>query len=244
MEWQTSDAAELWWLDLDALAARRPTWEALLPPDELQRAKAFAFPELQRRFLASRAGLRIILAHYLRRAPHELRLLRSAAGKPYVEQGGLEFNLSHSGPLGLVAVTPGQRGCVPVGVDLEQLRPDLDWQGISRQVFHPLEQAAVAVGGSRTFFTVWTRKEAWLKAMGTGWTEQAKQFSIVTADWTAEQNESPLLLAGRHNCWVQGIPQPAGCSGNWAAALCQSEFNLPICSRTAEELGCLCDRWC
>lgn len=240
-----SEAVELWWLDLDALADRAPVWQALLQLEELEHSGSFALPQFQQRFRAARAGLRIILANYLGRNPRELTLLRSPTGKPQLEPSGtLEFNLSHSGPVALVAVTAGRSCRIPVGVDVEQVRADLDWQGISRQIFHPQEQAAVARDGWRTFFTLWTRKEAWLKATGTGWTDQANLVNLLVDNSLGDPYLGQRLVVEHRLWWLRSLPQPAGQPGEWAAAVCQGEVNLPICWRTAEELGCLWDRWC
>jgi len=240
-----SEAVELWWLDLDSWAAQDPTWDLMLTHEELQRAQAFAFPHLQHRYRATRALLRVILAHYCGRDPRELALLRSTAGKPRIEQcGNLDFNLSHSGPSALVAVTRGQSRRVPVGIDLEHLRSDLDWQGISSQIFHPVEQAALCAEDWRTFFTLWTRKEAWLKAVGTGWIDQSKQVSTITENWKPEQNVWQQLRTEQGDWWVQSPSPPESQSGEWAVGLCLGEVNLPVCWQAPEELGCLWERWC
>jgi len=85
---------------------------------------------------------------------------------------GLEFSLAHAGDRALVAVAWG----VPVGVDLEALRTDREFEAMARTVFSEAEQVALAgaPAGEKValFHRVWTRKEAWLKARGTGFTFQ------------------------------------------------------------------------
>ncbi len=240
MDNRPSEATELWWLDLDSLAAEKSDWELFLVPEELEHASRFAFPLLQQRFCVARAGLRQIVASYCGVHPRELILRRDEFGKPRsVQCPKLEFNLSHSGGVALVAITSGERNRVSVGVDLELLRPEIDWQGISSQVFHPLEQAAVQTWGTRGFFGIWTRKEAWLKAQGTGWTEQAKRVSVIDEEWIPNQTGFHRVEAEEQTWWV-GTLTPVGTgSAEWASALCQGELNLPICWRSGEDLDSL-----
>ena len=94
-----------------------------------------------------------------------------AHGKPCCN-GGPEFNLSHSGDLILLALHPSR----PVGVDVEQARPDLDWRPIARRVLPAAETEALerlAAGGVSSaaadgFLRAWCRLEAGLKARGLG----------------------------------------------------------------------------
>lgn len=148
----------VWAVDL-----REPAPDALaqLSAEEIERAARFQFERDRRRFVAARAGLRRVLGAYLGCGAREIRFEAEAMGKP--RTAGIEFNLSHSHELALVAVAGG----TAVGVDVEYLRPQPDAVAIARRFFPPAEAAAVGEDPG-VFFRVWTQREAWLKAEGAG----------------------------------------------------------------------------
>lgn len=144
----------------------------LLSSREHQRLAAFRRPEDQHRFLLGRGCLRLILGRLLARDPARLPLIVGSHGKPALaDAGGPCFNLSHGGDLILLAFHPLR----PVGVDVEGLRPSLDWRPIARRVLTPQECEALErrcgtdpSGGSRAFLLAWCALEARLKARGDG----------------------------------------------------------------------------
>lgn len=139
----------VWIVRLDRPQALPPTQE------ESARAARFKVAEKQREFLRSHAALRAILG------TSDFAL--ADAGKPYLPASpSVKFNLSHSGERALVAVALD----VEVGVDVEQIRPMPEWQGIAERFFPPSEAAELA--GESDFFRRWTRIEAVLKARGVG----------------------------------------------------------------------------
>jgi len=112
--------------------------------------------------------LRRVLGHYLDGEPGEEEIAVGEYGKPRLrEEGGVEFNLSHSRNLALIAVATR-----PVGVDVEAVRPRRDLVGLAERFLDP--EAAAAVGEAaeaereRVFYRAWTRHEARLKCLGTG----------------------------------------------------------------------------
>ena len=164
-----------------SLRAARPVieraWE-LLDPTERLRAQAFRGEHLSRRFILRHAARRTLLAAELGTAPEALLFGPGPAGKPHVLPAAgkaspgpghpIEFNDTDSGDEALVAMTCGRR----LGIDLEERRAlDSDlWA--TRSLFAPAERAALdALPEARreeAFFACWTRKEALLKALGTG----------------------------------------------------------------------------
>jgi 4'-phosphopantetheinyl transferase len=156
----------------DAVTALR----ALLSPDETARADRFHFDRHRRRYAVGRGVLRRLLGGYLRRPPETLRFEYGEREKPRLAGPGaapglaptLEFNLSNSEELALIAITTG----VEVGVDLEALRPMEDALSISERFFSALERTALAAcpptERDAAFFRCWTRKEAYVKAVGDG----------------------------------------------------------------------------
>lgn len=143
---------------------------ATLSSDERARAAAFHFEIDRRRFVASRAILRGLLARYLRVAPGELRFTKGPHGKPRLSHpaSALTFNLSHSGEWMLVAVARGRE----VGVDLEMARENLPVQMLADHHFAPAAAAELRAlpeaERARKFYELWTRTEAQLKAGGRG----------------------------------------------------------------------------
>ena len=166
--------AHLWRLDLDAQETARD----VLNDEELARAARFHFERDRHRFIAGRAALRRILAAYLGRAPADLVFTVGPHGKPALENLGLEFNLSHSGGCGLLAVTRGRR----VGVDVERVRADFAGEDIARRFFAPAEVEALAASApdqyATGFFRCWTRKEAYVKARGDGLSLALERFEV------------------------------------------------------------------
>ena len=126
------------------------------------------------------AALREILAVHTGLAPADLSFEPDAQGKPHLPAslGALHFNLSHSAGLAAVAVTRAG----PVGVDVERVRELDDMDSLVRRFFAPAERAALEAcppaHRARAFFTIWTRKEAYIKAVGTGLGLRLSSFAV------------------------------------------------------------------
>ncbi len=160
----------VWSVDVGR-AMTLPAEVSILSPDERARAARFRRPEDRVRSIVSRTALRDLLARYVGAAPAALRFVAGPHGKPMLAPGSTDsppgFNVAHSGRVILLAFA----ACA-VGIDVEQLRPDVEIEELARRFFAPEEVAAVhATPGARRveiFFRVWTRKEAFLKAHGAG----------------------------------------------------------------------------
>lgn len=168
-----SGEAHVWRLPLDLSADKLPDLCTLLSSDERERAQRFVFDEHRARFVACRGQARRLLAAYLGAAPGELRFQYGSRGKPSLEfpwGERLAFNISHSHELALCALG---RGC-ELGVDIEHIRPPSDFEGLAERFFAPQEVAAIKSlpqeARLASFFRCWTRKEAVLKACGSGLT--------------------------------------------------------------------------
>ena len=157
---------KIWKIELDQLGepARSP-----LSPSERERAERIRDPTAARRWAASRAALRELLGRRLGVAPTAVDLAVGAHGKPGLAcPTGLEFNLSHSGGLALIALAE-----VPVGVDVEQVRARrTDLAAIAARALDPDTAAAIAAAEPERrpalFFPAWVRLEARLKCGGAG----------------------------------------------------------------------------
>lgn len=185
----------------------------LLNPEERARAARFYFERHQRRFTVARSMMRIILSRYLNTAPDRLEFTYSAHGKPEViNSQRLQFNLSHSGDLALLAVGKNH----PLGVDIEyySARP---FEGIARSLFSESELAEfrkVPISlRPAVFFHIWSQKEAFIKACGLGLSYPTKEFNVPTMIPTKQLVDDPL-----HNMtWqLRSFMPEVACSG----ALC------------------------
>ena len=203
-------AVFLWLINLDD-----PALDALAPclsTEEQARAARYRGHALQRGYRRARAALRHILAHHTGQPPASLALAEGPLGKPVLQQHALHFNLSHSGALALVAVA-----CVPVGIDLEQARPEVDAAALAPLVCHPAERAALAAlpPGQRQqhFLQLWTHKEAYCKLLGTG---LHKDPSLLA--FGPPQGPAPVTDAQDAGCaaWVYPLYPADG----YAASLC------------------------
>lgn len=149
----------------------------LLNEEELVRAKRYHFARHQRRFTVARAALRLILARYLNIAPTEVTFTYGKHGKPQLLNSSLQFNLSHSGDLALLAVG----NTFPLGIDLEFFSAR-SYEGIGSYLFSDSENQALEQTNSQlkplVFFHIWAQKEAFIKACGLGLSYPTKQFDV------------------------------------------------------------------
>lgn len=162
-----------------SLTARR----ALLHDDEVARAGRFRSERLRQHFVLCRGALREILGHYTGRDPRDLLFHQGRYGKPmlahtHLEADRLQFNVTHSENLALLAVTLDS----VVGVDVERVRPLPDADRLAERFFAPREYDQYRAHPVRerplAFFTCWTRKEAFIKALGEGLSHPLHRFEV------------------------------------------------------------------
>lgn len=183
-----ADEVHLWRIALDLPSDDVERGRRLLSHPEREKADRFYFPRDRNRFIVSRAALKRILGRYLRRDPAGLSFQYGSQGKPSLEPDvpDLRFNLSHSGRLALIAVASRRE----IGVDLEEVRSNLDSEGISKRYFTPRERDRLQSSPSdrrlEDFFALWTGKEACLKGLGRGFSVPLDRFDV-----------SPLLAEAR-----------------------------------------------
>ena len=169
---------------------------ALLSAVEQQRAGRFAFDRDRRRFVVARAGLRELLAARLGMRPESVELIYGPQGKPALARefchGDLRFNLSHSEDVAVYAFARGRE----IGVDLEGVRVLPDGDDIAARFFSVRENATYRGLDARDkplgFFQCWTRKEAFIKALGDGLCHPLDSFDVSLAPGEPAQ----ILRAG------------------------------------------------
>lgn len=222
--WTLPAAHELhaWLIDLDDPALEADAL-ACLSPSERSRASRLLRAVQRRRWMACRAGLRQILAGYLRLAPDAVPLDRGATGKPFVRQSAnpdeLRFNLAHSGGLGVLVVGVE----VEVGVDIELTRPLRAFENLVLRCLAEEEQQAIdrfpPQDRQRTFLRYWTHKEAFLKAVGSG---LSRPLTSVVVDLSRPDSPTPGEATG-------GAARLSDRSGETSAAgLLSRELMLPL----------------
>lgn len=164
------DQVHVWRASLDLGEAQLQDYWQALSSDERQRAARFHFPRDQQAFIAARGRLRTILGRYLGVNPGQLQFGYSALGKPFLvgKEAGAKFcfNVSHSRGLALYALAVGR----VLGIDVEQICPERNWEAIARRCFSTAEQellqALPTSDRVQAFFQLWTWKEALIKAQG------------------------------------------------------------------------------
>jgi len=190
----SSDDVHLWVLDLSTL-----TQEQLQPHLHIlsteEQSKKMGSQVRQGLFLATRILLRRVLAAYCDQAPAELQFAMHASGKPFLVNGTLEFNLSHSGTYAVLGVSRN----IPLGVDVEIIRNRASLMDISARYFHDDEiaqlQSLDSEHQTRYFFTIWTLKEAFYKGLGTGIATGLDKtaFSIIHNEISARSMDHALI---------------------------------------------------
>lgn len=162
----------------------------LLSGDERVKADRFHFQKHRTSYIIGRAILRRILTCYTGVAPEQVNFTYGARGKPAVSDSSISFNVSHSGDLALYALAREPL----LGVDVERIRPISDVDAIARRFFSPSEYADLLsldpTDRDAGFFRCWTRKEAYIKAIGDGLHAPLDRFRV-----TLLPDQPPALLA-------------------------------------------------
>lgn len=179
------DDVHLWIASLNRPGAEVAALRRTLTSDELERAGRFHFKNDRDYFIVARGLLRAILARYLKKKPGEIRFDYGSHGKPElrVKNGKppLRFNLAHSRDYAIYAVARSRA----VGVDIEFIRPEFAKEEIAERFFSGAEVGALRVLPEKLqatgFFNCWTRKEAFLKALGDGLSRPLDEFDVSLA---------------------------------------------------------------
>ena len=188
-----SEQVHVFTIDLGANADAVPYFRSLLSVDEGQRADKFRFENGRNEYTITRGVLRTLLGFYLDAEPGRPRFRYSDHGKPSLDgefQERLEFNVSHSGGMAIVAIAHQRR----IGVDIERVQLDFEHERIAERFFSEHERVQLSGVAKQdlpiAFFRCWTRKEAFIKALGEGLSHPLSQFDV---ELRADQ---PVRLVG------------------------------------------------
>jgi 4'-phosphopantetheinyl transferase len=179
------DAVHVWCAELDQEAVVVRAFRDTLALDEQQRADRFNFTKDRAHFIVARGVLRDILGRYLKTPPGCVRFSYSEYGKPLLSEETndrqLRFNVSHSHGLALFAFTKRRK----IGLDIEFMREDFASLEIAEHFFSTREVSALRAFPpelrTAAFFRCWTRKEAYIKAIGEGLSHPLHDFTVSLA---------------------------------------------------------------
>ena len=187
----SEDEVHIWRASLDLDEYFQSSFLKVLSPDEKYRAQKFRFAKDNRNFIAARGILRSLLGKYLKISPAEISFQYSKFGKPGIaDNNSLQFNISHSQNIALFAFTKK----FPVGVDVELVNHDIEVKDIATKFFSANEVSNLLALPEKQqalgFFNCWTRKEAFIKAVGEGLSFPLNQFEV-----SLEPDKPAKLLA-------------------------------------------------
>lgn len=186
-------------MNLDELLGQTDVCLDILAPDELDRTQRFHFDHDRRRYAVGRGIVRRLVAGYLGLSdPRSVSIVYGPYGRPELspEHGALRFNLAHTGGFALLAFARD----VEIGVDVERVQALPDLHSVMRSCFAARERDIIAGLTSAdqqhaAFFRCWTRKEAVLKALGSGLARPLDSF-VIAID---EDASGVISMAGEPN---------------------------------------------
>lgn len=183
---------------------------ALLSPDERKRADRFVYDRHRRRYTVAQAHLRRVLAGLTGAQPEQVRFRFGRHGKPFLP-GGPSFNQSHSEERIMIAVATEGR----LGIDIEETREVRHMLALADKNFAADESArlrSAPIPERRVlFFRLWTRKEAFLKALGVGLTHPLRLFSVDPSPRATQGLLAVKHLGENPAAWhLGGVPCSAG----------------------------------
>lgn len=198
---------EIWHIPTTSDPAQLIKLDALLSPDEQQRAKRTVRMGTRNTYITSHAALRQILGQYLELAPQEISFINEPNGKPAIKQfESFHFSLSHTQDYTLLAIS----SLSPVGIDIEITKQTRDILSIAKRFFSNTEYewlSSTAVEQRYDcFYQLWCHKEAYLKALGLGLQGGLSSFSLYRDDLTAH---SKITDRDKQDWWLQALNVPS-----------------------------------
>jgi 4'-phosphopantetheinyl transferase len=169
----------IWRIRLNATESALAYYRATLSPEERNRSERFRFENLRHCYIVCRGALRVLLAHYLGCSPKDVEFTFGQKGKPGLRgTSPMRFNVSHSADFAVFAFT---LGC-ELGVDVERLRELAELESIASRFFCAAETSELLSLSPElrgvAFFRCWTRKEAYIKAVGDGLSIPLNRFQV------------------------------------------------------------------
>lgn len=186
----------VWSADLNISAKLENDKLILLNSDERKQAERFHNNIHKKRYIAAHSTLRQILSFYVNILPQQIFFSRTEYNKPYLENSRLQFNMSHSHDIAVYAISLDNM----IGVDIEEIKtkytPEIVKRYFSQQEnsqFNQLSDEEKLI----SFYRIWARKEALIKAIGKGLAIPLSTFSVSLQDDYEKirlENESSILI--------------------------------------------------
>ena len=210
-------ALRIWLAHLPTACGDVAQARASLSSAEREQASRFRFARDSARFVRTRALLRQLLAGHLRCAATDVALETGTHGRPVLVSGAggttPQFSVSHAGDWAVIGIARGRR----IGVDLEMVRAIPEFPSVAKSNFTEREARVLAAAAPderlALFYTIWTRKEACLKAIGLGIPGGLDRFEVIPVDARNETSGHPFAVSSRvgdaDSLWVVTIsPNP------------------------------------
>jgi 4'-phosphopantetheinyl transferase len=206
----------------------------LLTDDESERAHRFHFDRHRMRFMAGRSAMRLLLGRYVGTDPAAIRFHYGEHGKPALPQNSdtptVQFNFTNSDNRALLAIASDRI----VGIDIESRRRDINIPGLVRHILNDTEAAEFnrlpEAVRHQALLTIWTRKEAWIKALGDGFSRPLKSFSVAV-----DPDEDTGVLV---------MPEQPGEQLEWTFRLLESHpDDIATLTARGSDWSCRCFDW-
>jgi 4'-phosphopantetheinyl transferase len=178
---------DIWHINIPSFINHISKFKILLNDDEMDRAQRYRQEKDRNRFLIARGTLRIILSKYLRLPSNAIQIAIGKNKKPFVHSSdaiSLHYNTTHSGDLILIAISR-----TALGIDIEKINSDFAYADILQSNFTDNEIRFMNSGKNQPnhFYTLWTRKEALVKATGKGMDDEFRNVpSLDGSHWIEE----------------------------------------------------------
>ena len=188
---------DVWRSRMDLPESEIRKFHETLSQQEQERAEKFTFPDKFEEYVVTRGLLRTALSHVLEQSPDAFSFEYTTEKKPYLAKKFdgqcVSFNVSHSNGQSLVAISLDRN----IGIDIEKIRNDVEHEKLAKRFFSLAEYEALKQyegDTAQAFFAAWTRKEAFVKAVGKG-----IAFGLNEFDVNIDPNEAPQMLTTRWN---------------------------------------------
>ncbi len=176
-----ANSTHLWYCNFDENLKNLQHYGTVLSDDEAARSLRFKFLKDRQSYIISRGILRILLGKYTHTKPEQLAFIYGKYGKPSLNSP-IKFNISHSGNMAVFGFTINDE----IGVDIEYIKPDVEVMHLVENFFSETEIAMLKslpeAIQKKAFYRCWTRKEAFIKAEGSGLSFPLDQFSVSVDD--------------------------------------------------------------
>lgn len=188
------NVVHVWCADLLTAKKKFKKLSQYLAGNELLRAEKFYFEKDKINYIFSRGVLRNIISSYSGEHPKDIHFSYNQYGKPFLQGSNLSFNVSHSGNKILYAFTIA----FSIGVDIESFKNNIDFLSIAKRFFSNNEYEKLCSIDPKwqqlAFYRCWTRKEAYIKAIGRGLHCPLTSFEV-----SLLPSEEPMLLRSEAN---------------------------------------------